>query len=323
MARAGFVGRMGPVGGRVPRNWSFANGLPYGATFTRASSANDFNASGVLTSYGNDVPAYGYNAATGAFKGILLEPAATNLVSHSNIEGQTYWAVARLTENVSSERGLFINRMTLTTETGRHEAFAPSGTRAVVTTGVVHTISQVLGYNGTAAKIQVCASQGATLVGATLDIETGTIVASGSTNTSDAEFISSSVEELGSGLYRVSIVAIPKVNTTFTSNVSFRDSATFGLVDSYAGDGIKSAKIGHHSIEVGSKATSMITSINSTVTRQQPNLTLSLPYQANNITLTFDNDTTQTFTNVAASYAIPVSSLNRTYVKSYAVVPYV
>lgn len=58
-------------------------GLPPGATFARATTGTYFNAAGVLSTAAIDAARFDYNA--GVLRGLLLEPAATNLLINSEV----------------------------------------------------------------------------------------------------------------------------------------------------------------------------------------------------------------------------------------------
>lgn len=58
--------------------------LPAGVTLTRASSATRINASGLLETVGSNVARIAYDPVTLVCRGLLREPAATNLIPHSD-----------------------------------------------------------------------------------------------------------------------------------------------------------------------------------------------------------------------------------------------
>lgn len=70
-------------------------------TFTRAGNATYYNSSGLIQSAGTDVPRFDYDPYTLQPKGLLLEPAATNLCLQSEAFATT-WTVtnATITSNV-------------------------------------------------------------------------------------------------------------------------------------------------------------------------------------------------------------------------------
>lgn len=88
-------------------------------TFARASSVNYFDVSGVMQTATAGNVAYDYDKTTHAYKGILFEPEATNLVRNSTAAGgsagvnPTYWSligtsgdVTRTVESVNTVQGM-------------------------------------------------------------------------------------------------------------------------------------------------------------------------------------------------------------------------
>ena len=71
-----------------PPSWDFTGGsLPAGVTFTRAGSATYFDAAGVLQTAAADVPRFDHDPVSGALRGLLVEPSATNLLLNSGFAG--------------------------------------------------------------------------------------------------------------------------------------------------------------------------------------------------------------------------------------------
>ena len=61
--------------------------LPDGVSFTRAGSATYFDAAGVLRTALADVPRFDHNPVSGALRGLLVEPSATNRLLNSGFAG--------------------------------------------------------------------------------------------------------------------------------------------------------------------------------------------------------------------------------------------
>lgn len=70
--------------GRLPPVFDFAGGvLPGGVSVARASAGTCWSAAGVLTSVAANLPRFDHVAGGGALRGLLIEPAATNLLAQS------------------------------------------------------------------------------------------------------------------------------------------------------------------------------------------------------------------------------------------------
>jgi hypothetical protein len=67
------------------------HGVGPAITFTRASNATFFDASGVLQTASNDTPRFDHDPATGASRGLLIEEARTNLFERSAEFDNAYW----------------------------------------------------------------------------------------------------------------------------------------------------------------------------------------------------------------------------------------
>lgn len=74
----------------------FDAALPPGAVLTRASSAARFTGAGVLGEVAADAPRFDHWPASGAARGLLIEPAAANLMSATRTIGATGWNVAAM-----------------------------------------------------------------------------------------------------------------------------------------------------------------------------------------------------------------------------------
>ena len=62
---------------------SFTGSLPSGVSFARASSAWYFNSSSILTQASSDAARFDTNPATGASRGLLIEPQRQTLIAYS------------------------------------------------------------------------------------------------------------------------------------------------------------------------------------------------------------------------------------------------
>ena len=65
------------------------NGTGPAITFTRASNATFFDASGTLQTAANDTPRFDHDPATGASRGLLIEESRTNSIRNSQAGGST------------------------------------------------------------------------------------------------------------------------------------------------------------------------------------------------------------------------------------------
>lgn len=80
-------------GGQVYPGYDFSGAaLPAGATLTRASTKRFINAAGTLATAAINAPAFDYDPVTLALRGLLIEPAATNVTLDSQAFTTSRWS---------------------------------------------------------------------------------------------------------------------------------------------------------------------------------------------------------------------------------------
>jgi hypothetical protein len=281
-----------------PGTFDFSGGaLPAGTTFTRSSAASDFDKNGVMKTYGNDVPAYGYNPATLAFKGLLIEPASTALALQSRNFTSGAWtavSISRTTGQASAKFG--DNGATLLTSNS-------GGTDRIEQTGIPTTIGntytvEAIFYMGSGTSIRLRADNNSLTYQVSFNMDTMIATATtggGFGNVSNIQFYS-----IGGGEYYGSFDFVPTGGTSSTMRVYPSALTSVGL-----------DAIGFKNTPSGS----YIDTTTQTVTRSAPVLTLTLPYASNNLTVTFDDNSTQAINGVTSPYVVNPSTINRPYIK--------
>jgi hypothetical protein len=166
-------------------------------TVTRASTKNVLGSAGLYVSVANDTPAFEFNT-DGTYRGLLVEPGATNLLLRSQ-EFQTTWSVVgvAVTSNstVAPDGATTGDTITADGLASTHRIFqAVTGT-----SGLVYTAS-VFVKAGTNNFVQIAIS-GATPFGITnfanFDLSAGTVGLTGGGQ-------SGSIQDVGDGWYRIS-----------------------------------------------------------------------------------------------------------------------
>jgi hypothetical protein len=229
---------------------------------TRASTKNILGSAGLYVSVANDTPAFEFNT-DGSYRGLLVEPGATNIALRSQEMGNAVWTTNGLNFIVTS-----------------NATTAPDGTTtadAVLadTTSGVHNIQQRLlpvvngtyvwsvflkrnGYRYVNVNLQVFLASSVTL-----DFDTG--IATGGTNTV--------VQALPDGWYRLSASGVNSDGAGNTRlQISLRDDNNDS---SFIGDDTKGVFAWQAQLETGSVATSPIVTAGSTVARSADAITLS------------------------------------------------
>lgn len=123
--------------------WNFVQkaSLPASITETRASSADYYNSSGVLSSAGNNTARFDYNPSAPMLQGVLNEVAATNLLEYSGPMTNAYWTCA----NCTTAAGAVVapdgatNMLVVTATNAANRA--RNGTAATVVSGQLYVCS--------------------------------------------------------------------------------------------------------------------------------------------------------------------------------------
>ena len=297
--------------GGAPGVFNFTAGsLPANTTFQRASAGTDYNSAGVLTTYGTDVARYGYNPSTLAYRGIFNEPAATNLHLYSNTYTNAYWIKTNLTVSGTTESGI-----DGTNSAYRVTASAGTNTKSITTTntsitsGQSYTVSFVIKYTNHAFfQIPFAGSGFSGSLRANFNIQTATIgdLSAG---------VTARITPLSNGFIRIEATAVSTASVGQPiAYLWMVDSSSSAYAQSITTSGTESFLLTYSQSEIGTYATSIITTNASTVTRATDILTLTLPYAYNRLIVTFDDNSTQTINSVTSPYVVP-TNLNRDHIK--------
>jgi hypothetical protein len=232
-------------------------------TVVRAGTKWVLNSSGVLSEVANNVPAFEFNA-NGTYRGLLVEPAGTNLCLRSEDLGTT-WAFADATSSLnsaSSPNGAVTADSIIDNTTNTFHGVAQNFT---VTSGISYTISAFFKANTlTWVRLaQNSSAGGSTQVNAWYNIATGVVGTVGAGGTAR-------IENYGNGWYRCSLT----VTTTGTSFQYAIRTATADNQTTYAGTE-QSLLFWGAQLETGSVATSYIPTVASTANRVADSVTLT------------------------------------------------
>lgn len=227
-------------------------------TFTRASTARYFDANGVMQTAAVDECRFHHDPATGEALGVYIEAAATNLLTYSEDFANGAWSKARgtVTSNaITAPDGTLTGDKFVKTngETGASGVF-----RAVSQTATIHAVS-VYAKAGEVTQIRLNPESPSDSVTAQFDLAAGTIIG---TNIGAGTIISQSIEHVGNGWYRCSVVWNVIAGTGQWS--------VYGMVAgdvSWTGNGSDGFYIWGAQLETGSSASSYIKTEGSTATR--------------------------------------------------------
>lgn len=297
---------IGPVSINVG-GFSFAGGsLPAGASLTRSGDGWHRNSSGVVTLAGTDVARFDYrwDGAAWVLAGLLVEPAATNILLHS-ADISTGWTKVAVTTPTATQ---LIE--TTATSTGHYVSQSVS-----FASGLAYAMSAYANEIVGSAKryltlILPSAAFGA-VRGAKFDLATGTV-------TYTTAGVSALIEAAGPGRWRCCIVATASASAAGVCHVRLSDVPATSATPTYTGDGTSGLEVADLQIEEGSKPTSPIVTGASAVTRNADALVLDwstnrhVPDGAMTTRYAFDDASTQDVaTTVASGTATVPTTLNR------------
>ncbi len=173
-------------------------GRPAAFTFSRASEGRYFDADGAIQVAAADMPRIGHHPNTFARRGLLVEPARTNLLTRSSEPGHTNWQAVNASKAVGST--IYYGPYAALTSTGGGVGYV--SLPAVNTTGEV-TFSVIVGFPGGTVT-------GATLFCGGAGNQYGATILPGGTWTNIHPLITSvRSERLRGGWWRASVTTSP------------------------------------------------------------------------------------------------------------------
>lgn len=241
--------------------------LPASITFTRGSSATFVGSNGYIQTASTNTPRFDYDPVTLAAKGLLIEEQRTNLQPYSNFtaaQWDTNLGTVTITNNsITGPDGT--SSMSLAAESagaGFHAMYSGLSNVPTVVAGTTYTATVYI-KAGTRRYVQFGMGASASgLWGVVVDTTNMTIAAAGATGS--ATYASSSITNVGNGIYRVSVTGTFPTISGYTG-LSGLDTPVFTASPSSSGSqtwycyGIQ--------LEAGAFATSYIPTVASTVTR--------------------------------------------------------
>lgn len=228
-------------------------------TFTRASSATRFNASGLLETVGNNVARLDFDPVTLAPRGLLIEEARTNNVVYSQTFTNAAWAAptnATVTDNAALASDGTSTAATLieNSVTGLHALDSPGFSFVAGTTYTISLFVKAIGARDVELGFPVTVF---TSRFASFNLQTGAV------RSTDAG-VTATIEPWRGGIYRISASATCASSAgsrwgTFVNNQAGTRS--------YTGDGSSGLQIWGAQLEVGAFPTSYIPTTTAAATR--------------------------------------------------------
>ena len=230
-------------------------------TFSRASTGTHFDLNGKLITAAVDQPRFDFDSLTKAPRGLLIEPARTNLLLRSNEFGTAPWTFPNATPVANSINGpdgtLSATRLVETTANSTHQ-LAQVVTLAAATEHVLSVFAKA----GERNTIDLTAtSPGMTATTTRFDLSAGTII-TGSTGW---------IEPLKSGWFRISSL-IP----TVTGGSSTMVLRLYNGAGTYVGNTASGAYFYGAQLEEGGFPSSYIPTLGATANRAIDSATMAL-----------------------------------------------
>ncbi len=277
--------------------------LPAPVTLTRASSGTYLNISDVLATAAVDAARLNYTAAH-ASRGILIEAAATNVITYSEQFDNAAWTadgVVVLANQANGPDGNMTADLLTATGTGEHRVYQAKSDSTLGT-------NSVFAKAGTASFIAV-GTGGTSESYAVFDVVNGLVSSSGGSGTGV-------IEDFGGGWFRCSVKAGGLQTTFCVVNIGTTAAQALPGASSTI---VTTMYLWGAQCELGSNipATSYIVTTSAAANRAADAATFTIPGGITTLTYTFDDNSTQNKTVSAGAYTIP-TNLNLPNIKTIA-----
>lgn len=302
------------------RDQNYLNGTVYSdLNSLMASSDGSFDraSAGLYLSSDGSYVSFDGGEARVDDRGLLIEPASTNLIAESAVPDQAPWNFTRLAENEGSISPLGVEstrlRRTSTTQTAyTQQLFSPK-----IAIGEDYCLSAIVSAATTGNRLALrVQSTYPDRSDAVFDLVGGTVVGTGATSHTD---VTASITPLSQGYYLCQIKGTAGGTDIAQVLLGPTDSSRSVVFWEVASNILSDVDIAHIQFETGvSACTSPIITSQVHVTRAADVLTLFPDAGVYNITATFDDDSTQTILNqtiTETGWQIP-TNLDRQYIKS-------
>jgi len=224
-------------------------------TFTRASTGTYFDSAGVLQSAAINAPRFDYNPSTLAAQGLLIEESRTNLITSSAVlpagVNVTITADTFVAPDGTTTGDQILDNATL----GEHysdSSFTPTAATNYTFSAFIKNIGAL---SSGFACLRMAGDFSAFVI---VDLSTFAVAINGGAN-----FVSSSVQAINNGWYRVSVTGLSVGTTASVARIQVTDVANLNL---YSGTGEGFAVWGRQ-LEAGAFPTSYIPTTTTALTR--------------------------------------------------------
>jgi hypothetical protein len=280
----------------------------------RASSADYFNSSGVLSAAAANAQRIDYDPSTLALRGLLVEPAATNLVTTSDFTAWNQLAIFSVSSVTGLDGASSAYSIVPSNSSGNGHLIYLSASSYTTPDGQTSCLS-VYAKSSDFSLVAVRENSGACAV---FNVALGTVV--GTFSTFPFTVSNPTITAVGGGWYRLSaaFTASGPASTlvTFIPCDGWTSGDPYFVTISPAADNVKSYTLFGPQAELGATSpSSVIVSAGSTTTRAADAYSFTLGANTNQLTFTFDDGSTQTVSGLTggSTYTIP-TNLNRPWI---------
>jgi hypothetical protein len=267
--------------------------------FSRASSKWAQDSAGVYQEFAANQPAI-------TDKGLLIEPAATNLVTYSESFDNADWLKIRNSIGASISSPLpGIDALGFVANTNNSDHRTQQSFTTIASE--VYTFSAIVKAGDKTHVFLITENTSPVSADTTyFDISNGVVGVTGSNHSN------TTIVQISDGYFRVSV--------TFTGIASGHDfHIAFAAADgvpTFVGDNVTiDGYVCHSQLEVGDTPTSPIITEAAAETRAADSMDIELPAGPHDVVFTFDDGSTQTFENQSGTFVVP-TDLNRQVVRS-------
>lgn len=245
-------------------NFLSSTTLPSGLAFTRASTARYTASGGLLALAASDAPRFDYDPVTLQARGLLMETAATNLMTYSEALDDASWVktAASVTANAvaAPDGSTTADKFTESATTAEHMI----NKAVTIASGDTITVSAYIKAAGR-TKCYFLVDAGAPYATISFDLAAKTATLNYRAQSGTAVVASAgSVQNAGNGFVRVTATFATAGVTAIYISLRLIDS---GNAFSYAGDGTSGVYAWGMQAEKGAFATSYIATASATATR--------------------------------------------------------
>ncbi len=236
-------------------------------SFARSTTATYFDANGVMQTAPVDVPRIGYDPVTHVHTGLILEGAATNLLTYSEQFDNAAWGKSRATitaNAVTAPDGSITADKLVEDSTASNNHYVYLASAATHSAGATIAFTVFVKEDTRTGCRVIGGESGSDYFGARFNLSAGTTGAALTGGT--GSLTSSSIQALSNGWYRCTVVGIVNAWAT-SSKPSIYLSNDDGTTMVYTGDGSSGIYLWGAQLETGSVATSYIPTTSAAVTR--------------------------------------------------------